>query len=106
MHTYKPDSWVVLRITSPHQEVHYRVLGAWGGSYLYGGSWRINSGIVSVEDAGDCYNIWGRSGSRYVCNKSSYGVTMASAGIYQRLLDEHVVMLDKGTDWLSYDWSK
>jgi len=108
VNTYNPDFWVVLKIANPYHDVDYRVLGAWGGSYLYGNSWRLNSGIVSVEDAGDCYNIWGSSGSRYVCNKERYGLKMASAGIYQRLLDKYpgTVMLDKDTDWLNYDWSK
>lgn len=65
---YIPEGWVVFKIKDV-----YKVFGSWAGSYLRGDAWRINSGVESVEDAGDDLIINGYSGSEYVCVKNSYG---------------------------------
>ena len=66
---YEPDSWVIVKITSTLGQ-HYRVLAGWSGSYLYGSSWKLNSGIVRYEDVGNAYNFYGDSGSVYTCYKT------------------------------------
>ena len=55
---YTPDNWVVLKITNTKrsgntgygrtEQVLYKVLAGWGGGYLDGDSWRMNSGINLV----------------------------------------------------------
>jgi hypothetical protein len=67
MTDYNPDNWVVIKMNG--DDPHYRVLAGWSGSYLNGDSWRMNSGITRVEDAGDRYNFYGSSGSCYSCGK-------------------------------------
>jgi len=47
---YNPDNWVVIKMNG--DDPHYRVLAGWSGGYLDGDSWRMNSGITRVEDAG------------------------------------------------------
>ena len=66
----KPDNWVLLSL--PNDE--YKVFATWAGGYLDGDSWRLNSGIKSVELEDDYYYFYGYSGSCYMCHKDSYGV--------------------------------
>lgn len=79
MSHYYPDRWIVIKIISivDHNfgEIHYRVFGNWSGGYLHGDSWKLNSGIVSVEEDDEAYHFHGNSGSVYHCLKSSYGMT-------------------------------
>jgi len=75
MTDYNPDNWVVIKIKS--DDPHYRVLAGWSGSrygcgYTTGDSWRMDSGITRVKDAGDRFNFYGSSGSCYSCHKESY----------------------------------
>ena len=53
MSQYNPDYWVVVEITDPKGESHRRVLAAWAGSYIYGSSWRMSSGIEKTEEFED-----------------------------------------------------
>ena len=71
MSAYNPDNWVIVKITGT--DPHYRVFGSWRGGYIQGDSWRMNSGIVSVEEDGDYYIFKGHSGSTYSCHKKCYG---------------------------------
>ena len=105
MSNYNPDNWVVIKMDG--DDPHYRVLAGWSGGYLYGNSWRMNSGITRVEDAGDCYKFYGSSGSYYSCDKESYCIRMNNAHIWAQLQEQHgdkVKMLDEETDWLEMDW--
>ena len=69
--TNTPDRWVILKL----RDNDYRVFGVWFGGYLDGDMWRLNSGIVKVEQDEDYYYFTGASGSCYKCNKKSYGIT-------------------------------
>lgn len=75
-----PDRWVILKLNNKGK-TFYKVLAGWSGSYLDGQSWRINSGIVSVESNDDHYLFHGHSGSIYKCHKSGYGMNMIMSGI-------------------------
>lgn len=75
MSEYKPDRWIILKITNG-EKVIYKVMGGWYGGYLGADSWRMNSGITKVELDGDTYNFHGYSGSIYLCHKNSYGTTI------------------------------
>ena len=109
---YTPDNWVVLKITNTKrsgntgygrtEEVLYKVLAGWSGSYLNGNSWRINSGITLVFDREDEVHFHGESGSVYRCPKGAYGLRMSTSGIYKQLQefpDSEVELIPEDTDW-------
>ena len=98
---YYPDNWVVLKITE-NEETLYKVLGGWSGGYATSDSWRMNSGIIRVENTGLSWKFYGHSGSCYVCYKDHYHLRMNNMGIYNRLVKafpDTVEMMDKNTDW-------
>ena len=100
MHT--PDRWVLLRIVKD-ADVQFKVLGSWSGSYLYGGSWRLNSGIVKVEDDGDYILFHGASGSTYKCHKESYGLTSITGPVFEEFKDacgDAVEVVEDYTSWI------
>lgn len=80
MSEYTPDSWVMLKIQS-NGNTTYKILAGWGGSYLYGASWKLNSGVTKIEEDGQCYLFHGYSGSVYRCHKNSYRLSGYTAGI-------------------------
>jgi len=91
---YAPDKWLLIEIggTDPH----YRVFGSWSGGYLYGDSWRLNSGITSVEEVGDYYYFHGHTGSVYKCHKEAYGATVYGYSVVQDYVKENLfVIMDK-----------
>lgn len=99
---YTPDKWVVLKIRND-SEILFKVLAGWSGGYTYGDSWRINSGIVKVVDDGDYVLFHGESGSVYKCHKDSYGLSMATAGIYnqmKQIYSDDIEMLPSHISWL------
>jgi hypothetical protein len=65
--TYYPDGWCIIRLLNND----YRVFASWGGGYLHGDSWRINSGVASFTETETHINFIGDSGSVYVCAKST-----------------------------------
>ena len=71
MAEYTPDSWTIIKLTNEStNKTHYRVLCSWSGSYLWGSSWKISSGVESVEDLGDFYRMPQTSGSVYLLYKT------------------------------------
>ena len=72
---YTPDSWVIVKIQSEKYGTIYKVLAGWAGSYLYGASWKLSSGIVTFEDKGLYYESLQDSGSTYMLYKSSERVS-------------------------------
>lgn len=76
MTNYTPDAWVVLEITNPEtNETVNKLFAGWRGGYIHGDSWRLNSGIVRVEETPEYFDFHGYSGSVYQCIKSRYGMT-------------------------------
>ena len=75
MSDYYPDKWAILHITSPDHPPIDKVVGSWYGNFTGGDSWRMNSGIERVADAGDFYHIYGYSGSVYHCRKDAQGMS-------------------------------
>lgn len=82
MHT--PDCWVILQLNN-NKEILYKVLAGWSGSYLYGQSWQLNSGIKSVEVENDYYLFHGYSGSIYKCHKDMYSLNNMTSGVLKSL---------------------
>jgi len=105
MTSYFPDNWVVIRIGGDNP--HYRVLVGWSGGYAKSDSWRMNSGIISVETADNSYTFWGQTGSRYVCGKCSYGLRRNNAYIWTQLQEQYgdaIELMPEDTDWTKIDW--
>ena len=102
---YLPDNWVVLKIKEGKLDSgFYKVLAGWSGGYLYGDSWRMNSGITRVEDHETYYSFYGYSGSVYKVWKDRYGLRMSNAGIYNKLKEQFgdaVELMPEDTDWLN-----
>lgn len=109
MNCYVPDHWVLIEILG--NTPHYKVFGAWSGSYMYADSWRMNSGITKVtEDAYD-FKFYGSSGSCYICNKKRYGLNPYGYGVYQHyksqlgdkfnaLTEEEALNVIKADNWI------
>lgn len=51
--------------------LHYRVLASWYGGYTTSDSWRMSSGITSILETENDYEITNESGSVYYCEKLS-----------------------------------
>lgn len=95
---YIPDNWVVLRFDNDN-EVLYKILVGWSGGYLHGDSWKINSGIVKVEETKDYYDVFGYSGSRYRCRKQLETLRNNNAYIFNKLVENfpnkvHIVEME------------
>ena len=106
---YCPDKWVMLKISSPTQTI-YKVLAGWAESYLYGGSWKLNSGCIDVTDTTNAYMFKGNSGSVYNCRKHSYGLTVLTASILNTIMEKQksdvvVELLPENTNFLSLDFN-
>ncbi len=74
---YKPDQWLVVKVA----DALYKVFGVWGGGYLHGDQWRLNSGIEKVERNGLIWTFYGYSGSVYEVRQDSYGSTAYGWGV-------------------------
>lgn len=105
MSEYHPDSWVMIKMTHKG-ETFYKVLGGWSGSYLNGTSWRLNSGVASVEKEGTRYRFNGASGSSYVCDEGMYGLRMSTASIWETMRSQYPdnVELMEDRDWMKFDF--
>ncbi len=72
---YYPDSWVILKINPDKSDKPlYKVFVGFHGGYLYGDSWRVNSGITSFGtsstfdfEGSERIIFKGASGSEYCC---------------------------------------
>jgi hypothetical protein len=96
MNEYNPDKWVIVK---PKDNDSYKVLGSWSGSYLYGSSWRMSSGIVKIEEDGDYYIIRNHSGSVYKCHKKMKGMNVIASSIYSSIEDKaEIVDIEKIID--------
>jgi len=106
----KPDKWVVVKLldknnTSPL----YKVFGTWYGGYTGSDSWKLNSGIRSIEDTETSYIFHGYSGSKYICskNESSYGTSSYTGSVLNSIIDSvsdykhnSIEILNYDNDWL------
>lgn len=84
---YTPDKWIIVKVPQGA-----KVLGSWSGGYLDGDSWRLSSGLESIEEDGDYYLMHNYSGSIYKCHKEREGMNMVALGIFNKLkgMDESV----------------
>ena len=108
-----PDRWMIVKLTLlASAKTHYRVFATWGGSYLGGQSWKMNSGIVSVDEDDTHFYFNGASGSVYACHKGegAYGAFSHGLMTLHYMVEEvrgviEIVEMPEHTNWkgLSYD---
>ncbi len=104
-----PDVWVILKITPSDDASIYKVLAGWHGGLTEPDTWRLNSGIVSVEETSNELLFRGHSGSIYACNKATYCTSSLMQSVYESWvekapeIEEWVEMLDRQTA-LSLQW--
>jgi hypothetical protein len=82
-----PDYWVVVKFIIPSRTM-YKVLAGWSGSYLYGTSWKMNSGIAKVKQDDKYYEFEGYSGSVYQCSKNRYGRNQIMINVFETIKAE------------------
>lgn len=102
---YTPDNWVVVKYKG--DDPHYRIFAGWSGGYATGDSWRMNSGIVRVEEDEHLLLFYGSTGSCYECNKQSYCLRKNNAHIWIALKEmngDDVELMPEDTDWLNLDY--
>lgn len=105
MTNYIPDNWVVIKFKG--DDPHYRILAGWSGGYLDGDSWKINSGIIRVEEYEHYLYFYGSSGSCYQCHKEAYCLRNNNAYVWNNLQErygEKVELMPEDTDWMELDW--
>lgn len=90
---YHPDKWIIIK-----KGDDFRVLATWSGSYTYGASWRINSGITEVREERTSLYFYGESGSSYCCSKNSYGVASA--------YNHSIVQQVRRLNWYELDYAE
>lgn len=95
MSEYNPDKWVMLKFNYNGEDV-YKILASWYGGYANGDSWQLNSGIVRIEEDGQCYLFHGTSGSVYRCHKATYGMSSYTMSILSKF-QEDVKKMDNVT---------
>ena len=76
--TYTPRNWVVLEITYDGETIR-KVFGGWLGGFSTGDSWKLSSGITSVEEFDDYFEFTNVSGSIYVCYKDKQQMSLYQA---------------------------
>jgi len=107
----KPDKWVVIKLLDKNKTSPlYKVFGTWYGGYTGSDSWKLNSGIRSIEDNETSYILHGYSGSKYICskNKSSYGTSSYTGSVLNSIIDNVSDYKHNNIEILSYDndWLK
>ena len=110
MSEYRPDKWVVVKITGNDLPPVYKVFACWYGGYDGSDSWKLNSGITRAYEEGHCFMFDGSSGSTYACHKADYGTNLYGGGVILGMIKrskEHGVdieILPEETNWLEINY--
>ena len=105
-----PDKWIVVKIEplGDSGNTHYRVFASYYGGFTGSDSWRLNSGISSVEVENDFFLFHGSSGSLYKCHKDCYGTSGYSYGVLQNLKanSKSITLTEMASDtnWLELNY--
>lgn len=81
MNTYTPDTWSILLFNSPTYGKIHKVFAGWYGGFTQGDSWKLSSGIVSMEDSEKHFSSLQESGSIYNLYKNSEKLSSYQLGI-------------------------
>jgi hypothetical protein len=80
----EPHRWLLVE----QGDIH-KVFASFTGGYLDSNSWRLNSGIESVEvDEDGNFLFHGFSGSAYRCRKDAYGTTGYGSMVLADLIEK------------------
>jgi hypothetical protein len=103
--TEVPSKWVILKIGDL-----YKVFGGWTDR------WKLNSGIVKIEEDDEYFYFFGYSGSCYKCRKEYYGIdndithfTSYPQGILEDIINKgkshgvEIQVMPKDTDWFGLE---
>jgi hypothetical protein len=84
-----PDNWVIIEVNHEGEQFQ-KILAGWGGSYLYGDSWRMSSPIkeMNINIEKDYIVVETDSGSVYNLHKDRQELRMSNAGIYNELKEK------------------
>jgi len=105
-----PDKWIVVKINplNDNENTHYRVFASYYGGYTGGDSWKLNSGIKSVEVVDNYFLFHGSSGSVYKCHKDCYGTSGYSYGVLQNMKENYKSIsfteMSSDTNWLELNY--
>jgi hypothetical protein len=77
---------VLVRLESKEFGVVDKILASFYGGYTQGNSWKLSSGIISVEYADGVYTIPQTSGSTYICYENSERLAGMAKGVYNDFL--------------------
>jgi hypothetical protein len=72
MREYRPDCWVLVRVTHPDGKKEKRVFGGWLGGYLAGDSWRMSTNITHLKTNKKTTEFTCESGSKYICQNDAH----------------------------------
>jgi len=110
MSNYRPDKWVVVKISgNGHAPIH-KVFACWYGGYAGSDSWKLNSGITKATLEGFVYSFEGSSGSVYECHKDIYGTNFYGMSVLQSMIDNAskngitIEILPEETNWLEINY--
>lgn len=88
---YSPDRWVVAELVNQKGEKILKIFGGYYGGFSYGDSWKLSSGITNTARTDGRYKFVNESGSVYVCDEASYGMSaymqQVCASFCEELLD-------------------
>jgi len=85
--TYRPDKWELIKVVKDDQVI-YKVLGEWSGSYLTGYSWRISSGVVGLMKTKGNYIFQNHSGSIYKCGIQAKYLGLTTSSIFEKIKEQ------------------
>lgn len=113
MTDYTPDYWQVLKIENDGETI-LKVFGTWVGGFTTGESWKLNSGITSVDVTEKVITFHGFSGSKYVVPNSDsvYRTTAYSHSVIEQMKKNadkagaSIEVMPFDTDWSSLDYLK
>ena len=87
MSEHIPDKWEVVRLKFEDVDLH-KVLASWYGGFAGADEWRLSSGIVSIVDHENHYEIHNETGSVYQCHKKTQGTSGYTFGVFQKMAME------------------
>jgi len=110
MSEYRPDKWLVVKITGKDTPPVHKVFACWYGGYLGSDSWKLNSGITKATLEGNIYSFEGSSGSVYECHKDSYGTNGYGADVLSNMIARAVIngvtieLMPENTNWMEINY--
>jgi hypothetical protein len=110
MSEYKPDKWVVVKISSDKHPPVHKVFACWYGGYAGSDSWKLNSGITQATLEGYVYSFEGSSGSVYECHEDCYGTNAYGGSVLATMISNAanngitIEVLPEETNWLEINY--